>query len=127
MIQQNAFFCIMSFYTNRIFCIFGYLFSMLIISAICARHKTHRSPFSDRIRCLQWGRSPAPFAKPHLRCSPLLRSYFLLMRWRSLRMCIQTDFHASMKSARQNTRVNCNPSLYSVHIHALSVDNYRVK
>ena len=50
----------------------------------------------------------APFAKPPLRGSPLLCSSFLLISWRSLRTFLQTDFHASMKSAHRNVRVNCN-------------------
>ena len=50
----------------------------------------------------------APFAKPPLRGSPLLRSSFLLIRRRSLRTFMQADFHASMKSAHRNVRVNCN-------------------
>ena len=50
----------------------------------------------------------APFAKPPLRGSPLLRSSFLLISWRSLRTFMQADFHASMKSAHKNVRVNCN-------------------
>lgn len=47
-------------------------------------------------------RSPAPFAKPHLRCSPLL------IARRSLRIFMQTDFHASMKSVHKKIRVNWN-------------------
>ena len=55
-----------------------------------------------------WPRSsPAPFAKTHLRCFPLLRGSFLLMRRRSLRMFMYPDFHASMKSVHKNIRVNC--------------------
>ncbi len=50
----------------------------------------------------------APFAKPRFQRSPLLRSSFLLMKWRSLRTFMQADFHASMKSAHKNVRVNCN-------------------
>ena len=53
-------------------------------------------------------RSPAPFAKPHLRCSPLLRSSLLLIARRSLRIFMQTDFHASMKSVHKKIRVNWN-------------------
>ena len=30
------------------------------------------------------------------------------MKWRSLRIFMQADFHASMKSAHKNMRVNCN-------------------
>ncbi len=32
----------------------------------------------------------------------------MLMKWRSLRTFMQADFHASMKSAHKNIRVNCN-------------------
>ena len=35
---------------------------------------------------------------------------FLLMKWRSLRTFMQADFHASMKSAHKNVRVNSNLS-----------------
>ena len=50
--------------------------------------------------------SPAPFAKSHLRCFPLLRSSFLLMKWRSLRSLPGADFPASTKSAPQKGTVN---------------------
>ena len=56
--------------------------------------------------------SHAPFAKPPLRGSPLLCSSFLLIDWRSLRTFMQADFHASMKSAHKNVRVNCNKSTF---------------
>ena len=46
--------------------------------------------------------------EPRLRRSPLLRSSFLLIKWRSLRTFLQADFHASMKSACKKVRVNCN-------------------
>ena len=52
--------------------------------------------------------SHAPFAKSRFQRSPLLRSSFLLMKWRSLRTFMQADFHASMKSAHKDVRVNCN-------------------
>ncbi len=48
----------------------------------------------------------APFAKPPLRGSPLLCSSFLLISWRSRPTFMQADFHASMKSAHKNVRVN---------------------
>ena len=35
---------------------------------------------------------------------------FLLIPWRSLRAFIETDFHASMKSASTNARVNFCPT-----------------
>lgn len=47
------------------------------------------------------------FTKPHLRCFPLLRSSFLLIRRRSLQRFSQTDFHANLKSACINLCVNC--------------------
>ena len=55
--------------------------------------------------------SGGPFTPRHsqnrifdaLRC---LRSSFLLISWRSLRTFMQADFHASMKSAHKNVRVN---------------------
>ena len=37
--------------------------------------------------------------KTHLRCFPLLRSSFLLMKWRSLRAFLAADFPASTKPA----------------------------
>ena len=37
----------------------------------------------------------------------LLRSSFLLMKWRSFRRSPQASFHASMKSACGDLRVNC--------------------
>ena len=46
--------------------------------------------------------------KTRLRRSPLLRSSFLLIKWRSLRAFLEADFHASMKSAYKKVRVNCN-------------------
>ena len=58
----------------------------------------------------------APFAKPRFQRSPLLRSSFLLMKWRSLRTFMQADFHASMKSAHKNVRVNCNNILIAVYV-----------
>ena len=54
----------------------------------------------------------APFAKPRFQRFPLLRSSFLLIKWRSLRIFMQADFHASMKSAHKNMRVNCNTRMY---------------
>ena len=45
--------------------------------------------------------------KTHLRCFPLLRSSFLLMKWRSLRAFLVADFPASTKSATRKARVNC--------------------
>ena len=36
---------------------------------------------------------------------------FLLMKWRSLRIFMQADFHASMKSAHKNMRVNCDANI----------------
>ena len=57
--------------------------------------------------------SLAPFAKAHLRCFPLLRSSFLLIKWRSLRGFLCTDSHASMESAHKKPRVNCN-SIFSI-------------
>ena len=36
---------------------------------------------------------------------------FLLMKWRSLRIFMQADFHASMKSAHKNMRVNCDTNI----------------
>ena len=50
--------------------------------------------------------SPAPFAKSRFQRFPLLCSSFLLIKWRSLRTFLQADFHASMKSANMNVRVN---------------------
>ena len=50
--------------------------------------------------------SPAPFAKPRFQRFSLLRSSFLLISRRSLRVFLQTDFHASMKSFCKNTRVS---------------------
>lgn len=47
------------------------------------------------------------FTKPHLRCFPLLRSSFLLIRRCSLQRFSQTDFHANLKSACINLCVNC--------------------
>ena len=44
-----------------------------------------------------------------LRRSPLLRSSFLLIKWRSLRGFLCTDSHANMESAPKKPRVNCNP------------------
>ena len=52
--------------------------------------------------------SLAPFAKAHLRCFPLLRSSFLLIKWRSLRALLSSDFRASTESERRRVRVNCN-------------------
>ena len=43
---------------------------------------------------MEW-RSAAPFAESHLRCFPLLRSWFLLMIWRSAHRWPQTDLCAS--------------------------------
>ena len=51
--------------------------------------------------------SHAPFAKSHLRCSPLRRNSFLLICWRSLRIFLQAGSHASMPPAHKNIRVNC--------------------
>ena len=55
--------------------------------------------------------SLAPFAKPRLRRSPLLRSSFLLIKWRSLRDFLYTDSHASMESAYKKPQVNCNKNI----------------
>ena len=52
--------------------------------------------------------SLAPFAKAHLRCFPLLRSSFLLIKWRSLRALLSSDFRASTESELRRARVNCN-------------------
>ena len=71
--------------------------------------------------------SLAPFAKPPLRGSPLLRSSFLLIDWRSLRTFMQADFHASMKSAHKNVRVNCSYSCSSRLIFAFSRLAARIK
>ena len=43
----------------------------------------------------------------HLRCSPLLCSSFLLIKWRSLRSFLSSDSHASMKAELGKLRVNC--------------------
>ena len=60
--------------------------------------------------------------KTHLRCFPLLRSSFLLMKWRSLRAFLAADFPASTKSAARKpqftrairkTHLRCFPLLRS--------------
>ena len=49
--------------------------------------------------------------KAHLRCFPLLRSSFLLIKWRSLRGFLYTDSHASMESAYKKPQVNWNKNI----------------
>ena len=55
-------------------------------------------------RSLQFTRAIRKTALPALSAAAQL---FLLISRRSLRVFQQTDFHASMKSVRRNTRVNC--------------------
>lgn len=45
--------------------------------------------------------------EPRLRRSPLLRSSFLLIKWRSLRTLLSSDFRASTESEPRRMRVNC--------------------
>ena len=71
----------------------------------------------------------APFAKPRFQRSPLLRSSFLLMKWRSLRTFMQADFHASMKSTHKNVRVNSKNKLKQKNekFTQIGVDRYNSK
>ena len=63
------------------------------------------------LRHSQYNRMHAPRTfychESHLRCSPLLCSSFLLIKWRSLRSFLSSDSHASMKSELGKLRVNC--------------------
>ena len=52
------------------------------------------------------GRSAAPFAKSRFQRFPLLRSSFLLIKWRSFHASMQADSHASMKSAYKDAWLN---------------------
>ena len=68
------------------------------------------SPASQAVRSLSAREkrycSPAPFAKPRLRRSPLLRSSFLLIKWRSLRT-VWGRFSCEHEICPQTVRVNC--------------------
>ena len=69
----------------------------------------------------------APFAKSRFQRFPLLRSSFLLMKWRSLRTFMQADFHASMKSAHKNVRVNSNLPGCNSCVHSYEYTLFRTK
>ena len=75
-----------------------------LFSVYLCRCKKARRAYRCSAREPQFTRA---IRKTHLRCFPLLRSSFLLMKWRSLRAFLAADFPASTKSAARKARVNC--------------------
>ena len=57
--------------------------------------------------------SLAPFAKPHLRCSPLLRSSFLLITRRWFRVFVYCRNHHSSHAPFAKPHLRCSPLLRS--------------